>query len=80
VVCTIHQPSSDIVECFQDLLLLASGRLCFCGPWGDALPFLADAGFPYAAPRPDSAGTLVLLLLGLSCFLDCRSRWYSWHC
>ena len=46
VVCTIHQPSSDICELFDDLLLLASGRLMYCGRWRGVDAYLAGAGMP----------------------------------
>ncbi|KAJ0092905.1 hypothetical protein Patl1_24753 [Pistacia atlantica] len=35
VVCTIHQPSIDIFEAFDDLILMKSGgRIIYCGPLG----------------------------------------------
>ncbi len=31
IICTIHQPSSEIFEGFDRLLLMAEGRLAFIG-------------------------------------------------
>ncbi|BDA50622.1 Broad substrate specificity ATP-binding cassette transporter [Coccomyxa sp. Obi] len=45
VLCTIHQPSSDVCAMFDDLLLLAKGRLLYCGPWASADEYFWAAGF-----------------------------------
>ncbi|CAL8465028.1 g4563 [Coccomyxa elongata] len=45
VVCTIHQPSSDVCAMFDDMLLLAKGRLLYCGPWASADDYFWAAGF-----------------------------------
>lgn len=47
---TIHQPSSDICERFDDLILLSCGRMLYCGFWGDADSYFASAGFEYDLP------------------------------
>ena len=39
ILCTIHQPSSDIFEKFDRLCLLAEGRLAFIGDLKDANTF-----------------------------------------
>jgi len=48
VVCTIHQPNSDITERFDDLLLLASGRVVYFGAWNLAVQHFSDLGHPCA--------------------------------
>ncbi len=45
IVCTIHQPSSDICERFDDLILLSCGRMLYCGRWAAADAYFAAAGF-----------------------------------
>lgn len=39
IICTIHQPSSEIFELFDKLCLLAEGRLAFIGSLKNALIF-----------------------------------------
>lgn len=45
VVATIHQPSSEIFHLFDDLLLLAEGRVLYHGPILGAVPYFAKQGF-----------------------------------
>eukprot|EP01065_Artemidia_motanka_P044048 TRINITY_DN6212_c0_g1_i1.p1 TRINITY_DN6212_c0_g1~~TRINITY_DN6212_c0_g1_i1.p1 ORF type:complete len:1335 (+),score=424.94 TRINITY_DN6212_c0_g1_i1:69-4073(+) len=48
VVCTIHQPSAELFELFDELLLLEKGRVCYCGPTGSGsevvAKYFADSG------------------------------------
>lgn len=47
VVCTIHQPSSQVFATFDRLLLLAEGRTAYLGPArGTSKEFFASQGFP----------------------------------
>jgi ABC-type multidrug transport system ATPase subunit len=39
VICTIHQPSSQIVELFDKILLIAEGRTAYLGNVSDANDF-----------------------------------------
>ncbi len=39
IICTIHQPSSEIFEMFDKLCLLAEGRLAFIGSLPNAYNF-----------------------------------------
>jgi ABC-type multidrug transport system ATPase subunit len=41
IVCTIHQPSSEIFEKFNRLCLLAEGRLAYIGNLTDAPKFFS---------------------------------------
>ncbi|RNA09917.1 ABC subfamily ABCG [Brachionus plicatilis] len=45
IVCTIHQPSSEIFEIFDRLYLMAEGRSAFLGDLTEAKDFFASQGF-----------------------------------
>ncbi|RXH81071.1 hypothetical protein DVH24_004985 [Malus domestica] len=46
VICSIHQPSIDVFNLFDDLLLLEGGETVYFGEAKMAVKFFADAGFP----------------------------------
>ncbi|KAI5324683.1 hypothetical protein L3X38_033756 [Prunus dulcis] len=46
VIASIHQPSSEVFELFQNLCLLSSGRTVYFGPASMAEQFFASNGFP----------------------------------
>lgn len=39
IICTIHQPSSEVYSMFDKILLLASGRTAFLGTPNEAIEF-----------------------------------------
>lgn len=39
IICTIHQPSSEVFALFDKLLLMADGRVAFLGTPGEAGSF-----------------------------------------
>ena len=45
VICTIHQPSSDLFQMFDRILLMTDGRVAFLGNPADALTFFSSHGF-----------------------------------
>ncbi|XP_025016853.1 protein white isoform X4 [Tetranychus urticae] len=45
IVCTIHQPSSEIFKMFDKIMLLAEGRVAFLGTADKALDFFSQLGF-----------------------------------
>ncbi|XP_067649104.1 protein white-like [Haliotis asinina] len=49
ILCTIHQPSSEVFSTFDQLLLLSEGRVAFMGSSSDALRFFESQG--YSCPR-----------------------------
>ncbi|KAJ3094849.1 hypothetical protein HDU96_001449, partial [Phlyctochytrium bullatum] len=46
IVATIHQPSSQLFRLFDDLLLLAEGRVMYHGPTSAAVPYFTARGYP----------------------------------
>jgi len=53
IVCTIHQPNSQIFQRLDKLLLLAKGRLVFNGPAAGAVTYFKSIGYetpPYTNP------------------------------
>ena len=45
VICTIHQPSSEVFALFDRILLMAEGRTAFLGPIDQALHFFSSQVF-----------------------------------
>ncbi|XP_062009121.1 ABC transporter G family member 1-like [Rosa rugosa] len=46
IVASIHQPSSEVFQLFDNLCLLSSGRTVYFGPASAANEFFASSGFP----------------------------------
>lgn len=46
VIFTIHQPRSNIVTLFDQLVLLASGRIVYSGPESEAQNYFKQIGYP----------------------------------
>ncbi|XP_058063599.1 protein scarlet [Anopheles bellator] len=45
IICTIHQPSSQLFSMFDQVMLLAEGRVAYAGKPNDALQFFAQHNF-----------------------------------
>lgn len=45
IICTIHQPSSEIFELFDRLCLLAEGRLAYLGDLNEANRYFSSLNF-----------------------------------
>ncbi|XP_035783615.1 protein scarlet-like [Anopheles albimanus] len=45
IICTIHQPSSQLFSMFDQVMLLAEGRVAFAGKPNEALHFFAQHGY-----------------------------------
>ncbi|RMX61223.1 hypothetical protein pdam_00023788 [Pocillopora damicornis] len=46
IICTIHQPSSQVYAMFNSILLLAEGRTAYLGPRADAIQYFDSLGYP----------------------------------
>eukprot|EP01116_Phalansterium_solitarium_P017564 TRINITY_DN4362_c0_g1_i1.p1 TRINITY_DN4362_c0_g1~~TRINITY_DN4362_c0_g1_i1.p1 ORF type:complete len:619 (-),score=110.30 TRINITY_DN4362_c0_g1_i1:266-2122(-) len=45
VICTIHQPRSDIFRLFDSVMLLSQGELAYFGPSAELVPYFAECGY-----------------------------------
>lgn len=68
MVTVIHQPRSSIFDLFDDLLLLADGKMMFFGPCNGAAAFFSRIGYP--CPTHYNPGDFLLDLISL----DTRSE------
>jgi len=46
IICTIHQPSSEVYAMFDSILLLAEGRTAYMGSTADVIPYFDSLGYP----------------------------------
>lgn len=46
IMCTIHQPSSEVYAMFDSILLLAEGRTAYMGSATEAVPYFTRLGYP----------------------------------
>ncbi|XP_071108651.1 protein white-like [Haliotis cracherodii] len=63
IMCTIHQPSSEVFAMFSQVLLLAEGRTAFLGASQDAFELFASQGFP--CPRNFNPADFYVLTLAI---------------
>nr|AAP80385.1 ABC transporter [Gossypium hirsutum] len=54
VIASVHQPSSEVFELFDQLYLLSEGKTIYFGQASEAYEFFAQAGFPCPALRNPS--------------------------
>ncbi|XP_057746190.1 ABC transporter G family member 15-like [Arachis stenosperma] len=54
VISSIHQPSSEVFQLFDDLFLLSGGQTIYFGPTENSLEFFGKAGFPCPSRRNPS--------------------------
>ncbi|KAL9966625.1 hypothetical protein ACROYT_G024728 [Oculina patagonica] len=46
IICTIHQPSSEVYAMFDSILLLAEGRTAYMGTRADPIQYFDGLGYP----------------------------------
>jgi len=61
VVCTLHTPSSELFQVFDDLMLMAKGHIIYHGPLDGAKAFFASIGMP-VPPRVNPSEYYMRLL------------------
>lgn len=44
IICTIHQPSTDVFNLFENLLLMADGQVAYMGNTQEALEYFKKLG------------------------------------
>ncbi|KAB1199046.1 ABC transporter G family member 11 [Morella rubra] len=54
VIASVHQPSSEVFELFDQLFLLSGGKTVYFGQASEAYEFFAQAGFPCPSLRNPS--------------------------
>nr|WOD55113.1 ABCG transpoter Scarlet2 [Hymenopus coronatus] len=64
VLCTIHQPSSDVFNMFHQLILIADGRIAFMGGKSQALEFFSRRG--YVCPNAYNPAEFFIHTLGVT--------------
>ncbi|XP_012935697.1 protein white [Aplysia californica] len=63
VLCTIHQPSSELFALFNQVLLLSEGRVAFMGSSQDAIDFFTRLNYP--CPRNFNPADHYILTLAI---------------
>ncbi|KAK2139564.1 hypothetical protein LSH36_1718g00024 [Paralvinella palmiformis] len=58
IICTIHQPSSEVFAMFDELLVMAEGRVAYLGSNKDALKFFSGLGL-HCPPNYNPADFLI---------------------
>ncbi|KAE9585270.1 putative xenobiotic-transporting ATPase [Lupinus albus] len=74
IICSIHQPSSEVFNLFHDLLLLSTGETVYFGQAKTALKFFADAGFPCPTRRNPSDHFLMCINLDFDLINETLAR------
>ncbi|KAH0486669.1 MAG: hypothetical protein KVP17_003006 [Porospora cf. gigantea B] len=82
VACTIHQPSSNLFQKFDDLILLADGHIVYAGDTMGVIPWFSEK-FGLKCPRTANPADFIIRATGISdnlerqTKLDELARWAS---
>eukprot|EP00758_Cryptobia_borreli_P012228 Tbor_TRINITY_DN5728_c0_g2::TRINITY_DN5728_c0_g2_i1::g.20010::m.20010 len=79
VICTIHTPSSQLYELFDDLLLLANGHTVFHGPINDACNYFSSIGYPVPPRINPSEFFMNLLQLPEDEIVNLYTEWENYR-
>ncbi|XP_062574757.1 protein white-like [Saccostrea cucullata] len=74
ILCTIHQPPSEVFELFDELFLLAEGRVAFSGSMTDALEFFKSNGHPCPVNYNPADHYILTLAIIPGKETDCKAR------
>ncbi|GFR98224.1 ATP-binding cassette sub-family G member [Elysia marginata] len=74
ILCTIHQPSSDIFAMFNQILLLAEGRTAFLGSQQQAMEFFAKLQYPCPSNFNPADHFILTLAVEPGNEAECRNR------
>ncbi|KAK3797704.1 hypothetical protein RRG08_054721 [Elysia crispata] len=74
ILCTIHQPSSDIFSMFNQILLLAEGRTAFMGSQQQAMDFFAKLQYPCPSNYNPADHYILTLAVEPDNEAECRNR------
>nr|XP_023024800.1 protein scarlet [Leptinotarsa decemlineata] len=72
IICTIHQPSSDIFAMFSQLILVAEGRVAYMGSTHNALDFFERMG--YTCPSSFSPADFFIKTISVTPGYEANSR------
>ena len=64
VICTIHQPSSEIFAMFDNVYLLVEGKVAYAGAREDAPAYFASLG--YHCPLTHNPADFIIRLLSMN--------------
>ncbi|EPY22344.1 ATP-binding protein cassette protein subfamily G, member 4 [Strigomonas culicis] len=76
VIATVHSPSSELFDLFDDLLLLAKGHTIYHGPTQDSLAYFASLGYK-VPPRTNPTEYFMNLLQLPEATLS--QLWLAWE-